>query len=516
MSTLFRGLLLVALLLPALFALAQGELEYFSEGTQGCLQCHDFGPDAPVHALLSGSHGISGDAEAMAGRRGCEDCHGPSAAHADAPREISPYVSFGPRWTSTSAAQDGQCLACHENNIAKNWRNALHMVNGLTCVTCHDLLVEEDKVIFEEQQAEVCTVCHKAQKQGIHGMPALAAKSPPCSACHNPHDHETAQDAMLANDSMGCRYCHDLDLVSADTGAGKAENYHKTLTQQDGTCLQCHQDVAHAPANSAPAMDPVAQTSGTLTLFYPGIADSDWMLQAHPGSQPLRQGTNCRRCHRGDEAAMGESRSGDLKPAHRDVQVAFSREKDDLLIELLWSGDESDVAISLMWGTQENLAFRRGGCFAACHSDMPGMSDDRGHQVSKYLMSSRVQQQELGQPAVRKSDEDLAALLSQGQFAELWRIQLDADEVETAIVLADTKTRLTKLIEVNKSYANGHWRVALRRKMDNTKAGLSFFPKNKYTFGIALNGAQNAAGGHWVSLPRTLSFAGDDTDYIAE
>ena len=28
-----------------------------------CLECHDYGEDSPMHAVLDGSHGLSGDAE---------------------------------------------------------------------------------------------------------------------------------------------------------------------------------------------------------------------------------------------------------------------------------------------------------------------------------------------------------------------------------------------------------------------------------------------------------------------
>jgi hypothetical protein len=43
-----------------------------------------------------------------------------------------------------------------------------------------------------------------------------------------------------------------------------------------------------------------------------------------------------------------------------------------------------------------------------------------------------------------------------------------------------------------------------------------FTPDGKYTFGIALHGAVNPAGRHWVSLPLTMSFAGDETDFKVE
>lgn len=496
---------------------AQANPEYNPGGVEHCLSCHDFGPDAPVHNVLEGSHGISGDSADMAGRRGCEDCHGPSAAHAQAPTRTSPAVSFGPRWTATSAAQDTPCLACHEDSTARHWRDALHMVNNLTCVTCHDIHAEQDKVLFEKQQAQVCTVCHKAQKKGIHGMERRAARNPPCTECHNPHDHESAQATMLGNQSAGCSHCHDL-LRMADSArvSDKAKSYHRVMARPGRTCLQCHQGVAHAPADSAPPMRPTPVREKTVTLFYPGLVDSEWLTQSHPGSQPLRQGTNCQQCHRGEEAALGESRSGGFEPASRDLQVAFSRAGDELQIDLRWSGTEDDAAVSLMWGSDDNEAFRRGGCFAACHSDLPGMARDRGQQTDKYLRVSRSQQQSIGNPPMVKDAAALATLIEQEKFAEIWRIQTKSAIFEKALVLADMRWQTANLIWIKKSHAEGRWHVALRAKMNNTGEGLSFVTGRKYTFGIALHSADNPGRKHWVSLPMSLSFGGDDTDFTAE
>ena len=496
---------------------AQPTAQYNPGGVEHCLSCHDFGPESPVHNVLAGSHGISGEAVDMAGRRGCEDCHGPSAAHAQAPTGTAPAVSFGPRWTATSAAQDGPCLACHENSTAKHWRDALHMLNNLTCVTCHDIHAEQDKVLFEKQQAQVCTVCHKAQKQGIHGMERRAARNPPCTECHNPHDHESAQATMRNNQSAGCSHCHDL-LRMADSArvSDKAKSYHKVMARPGSTCLQCHQGVAHAPAESAPAMQPIPQREKTVTLFYPGMADSDWLTQSHPGSQPLRQGASCQQCHRGEEAALGASRSAGFEPASRDIQVGFTHSGDELHVDLQWIGSEDDVAVSLMWGSADNEAFRRGGCFAACHSDLPGMSRDRGQQTEKYLWASRSQQQSIGKPSITRDAAALATLIEQGVFAETWQIQMNSTIVKKALVLADMHWQPAKLIWINKNYAEGRWQVALRAKMNNTGKGISFVTASKYTFGIALHSADNPGGKHWVSLPMSLSFGGDDTDFTAE
>ena len=147
-------------------------------GTERCRECHDFAPTDHVERLLMGSHGIS---EEAGFQRGCEDCHGASAAHAEAPREIPPATSFGPRWSATSAAQDSACLACHEENTAADWQHALHMLNELTCVLCHDIHAEEDRVLLPEKQASICTGCHQAQTAGIHGQQTEGQQDPPCS-----------------------------------------------------------------------------------------------------------------------------------------------------------------------------------------------------------------------------------------------------------------------------------------------------------------------------------------------
>ena len=219
-------------------------------GTGLCRDCHDVAPAEHVDRLLMGSHGITAEAGFD---RGCEDCHGASAAHAEAPRDVSPAVSFGPRWGASSAARDSACLACHETDAANNWRHALHMHNELTCVTCHDIHSEGDTVLLPETQAQVCTTCHKAQRAGMHGLGGDLATEPPCSSCHNPHNHETAEPQMQANSSHGCTACHDLKAMSEDPLLpAKARDYHLAAQRPGHTCLSCHQGIAHGADESAP------------------------------------------------------------------------------------------------------------------------------------------------------------------------------------------------------------------------------------------------------------------------
>ena len=496
------GICLIALLLSPLASAKE------------CVSCHDFGPESPVHNVLAGSHGQSED-----GIQACENCHGPSESHGNSPTQVSPDVSFGPRWTATIADQDAQCLACHEENTAAHWKDALHMVNDLTCITCHDIHTDVDTVLQDNGQVEVCSVCHKEQKAGIHALTDKTADNPQCSSCHNPHDHESAATAMLANRSEGCIGCHDLVQLAADPQASpKAVSYHKVMTQPDRSCLDCHQGIAHAPADSVNPVLDVSQVSRSIKLFAPGQSDSEWLLTEHPGSQPLRQGKACQQCHRGEEVAMGNVLASNANiDASRDLWVGFSLAGDDLVIDIKWRGEADDQDIAFMWGDGGNDAFARGGCFAACHSDMPGMTRDRGQQTGKYLMVSRSQERRIGQPAMVLEQADLDQLISQGDYAELWRIQLaDGGKAEVATVLDEIEWLSTDNLDATANFADGTWSVSIRRNREAGAPQKTFSASGRYTFGIALHGADNSGGGHWISLPMTLGLDSEDTFFRAK
>ncbi|MEH6611117.1 MAG: cytochrome c3 family protein [Halioglobus sp.] len=484
---------------------------------ESCLGCHDFGPDSPVHPMLFGAHGNNGHDGTPMNQAGCESCHGASVPHTKSPTQAQPTVSFGPRWTAAAAAQDETCLACHEDNVAKHWRDALHMESGVTCVSCHDAHVAEDKIVSAAGQLEVCTVCHKDQKDGIHGIHEQLADNPACTSCHNPHDDRSALSSMLDNRSQGCRNCHDLvDMSASAQVTEKAKSYHKVMVKQDRTCLDCHQSVAHASAKDVPPLIPVPARSRQVTLFYPGQSDSDWLISEHPGAQPLRQGTNCQQCHRGDEVSLGESLAGDFAPASRQVDVGFKIDKEALVLALSWDGSADDVGISIMWGDDGDQTVRRGSCFAACHSDMPDMTRDQGQQVEKYLWASRSQQRSVGNPAITRSADELAELVREGVFAELWRVTLGAQPAaSTATLLAGIDWHSDGRLQVTANFDDGRWQVELRRALVGQAGAKTFTSDGKYSLGIALHGPDNPGAKHWVSLPMTLSLSGDETDFKA-
>jgi predicted CXXCH cytochrome family protein len=455
------------LLLPGPAAMAADPHELIAP----CLECHEQDEGAPAGQVLLGSHGIDG--EDMDARRGCLDCHGDSAGHIAAPEKQGPDVSFGPRWSAAPAEQDAPCLTCHEDNVAKHWRHALHMVNNMTCITCHDIHSEQDRVLVPEEQSAICTTCHKAQKSGIHDRGEGFENDPPCSLCHNPHNHEAAEPQMHANHSAGCMLCH-----APEPGAP-----HETMAQGARDCLDCHQGIAHAPEDSAPPLHPSAVRGRGVTLFYPGHAGRDWLLRDHPGSQPLRQGTDCQRCHRGDEAEIGAAMAPDLDPASRVVGIAFAANGDELVIELNWSGTREDRQLALMWGGPQSTEFSHGGCFAACH-DETGAHD--------YTMGGLT------------------------ETVERWAVQLDTGEVDSKQVGSAGAAGSRKAISATVHYENGQWHVSLAVNLGQTGTGVHFNRTGRYTFGMALHTAHDSGREHLVSLPMSLGFGTTDTEFTVQ
>ncbi|MDO8862163.1 cytochrome c3 family protein [Haliea sp. E1-2-M8] len=511
-------LLFLTLMFGALATLSAAAAEpgYAEKGAETCIGCHDFGDSSPVHPLLQGAHGASDHEGTPMAERGCEECHGPSAAHSRAPTQVPPAVSFGPRWTTTVARQDGQCLACHGDDTARHWEGAHHQQQELACVTCHDIHTIRDSVLQPPGQAEVCTLCHKEQKSGIHGLSEKVHFNPACSSCHSPHDSKSPHGVMLDNRSEGCASCHNLVDMAADPAvSAKATSYHKVMAQTDKTCLGCHVGIAHVAAAGVAPLIAEASSSRKVTLFYPGQSDSEWLLSEHPGSQPLRQGSSCQQCHRGDEAAMGAALANDdFAPATRDINVRVGSDAGNLVLTIDWSGAGTEQDLAVMWGDDGNDELARAGCFAACHSDMPGMTRDRGQQLDKYLLASRLQERQIGRPPVVRDEAALTTLREAGNFAELWRVKLqDPVTVESGVLLAGIDWHQDSLVEGTARFNNGRWQVTLRRPLKPLPGGLAFAPGREMTLGIALHGADNPGGKHWISLPLTFATDGINTDF---
>lgn len=494
-SLTWRQPLSVSLATASLALLA---LCYSLKGAAGCADCHD--------AQAAGAHE----------NFHCETCHGDSLAHMSSPATEPPDASFGPRWSAPTALQDTACLDCHESGVARHWDDALHMANNVTCVSCHDLHAEQDPVLAPAGPVGVCTICHKTQKAGIHGREKMLKMNPPCTRCHNPHADQRPQGVMLANDSAGCRQCHKMNAMAGSARVSdRAKAYHRVLDDDEKICIDCHIGVAHGDPEASELFLPLPKSERELTLFHPGRSDADWLITEHPGSQPLRQGSNCRQCHRGEEEQLAQALGGPA-PASRSVTLHFTSDEDSLVTELSWRGAQDDADIALMWSFGGNDSLRRGACWAACHGDMPGMTLDQGSGVDKYLWDALEQQRMDGKPAILKGDKELQAEIAAGNFAELWKIDLKSGAVTVSTLLSGITPLDGTGITAEVAYSEGNWSATIRRPRQPPAPLQPISSGHSFTFGLALHGMGRVGREHWVSLPMTLSLDSEDTDFITD
>ncbi len=512
-------LLAIGLLLLSFVGTVNAKGENYSEGgTKMCLGCHDFSADSPVHPMMEGAHGDLSNPETPMAQKGCEQCHGPSAAHTRGPTTTKPGISFGPRWTDSVEQQSGACLQCHQDDKAQDWPTALHQRNQLTCTSCHDLHVVDQAVLNPHTQGEVCTVCHKVQKKGIHHLQQEKANNPPCATCHDPHADPSPMVKLLQNRSEGCRSCHDFRAMQKSPQVSdRAKQYHKTMASKDKTCIDCHRGVAHSPPNSFPPPVLGGLPGADVSLFFPGQSDGDWILSEHAGAQSFRQGRNCLQCHNGDQADMGAKL---VTPGHQasiNSHIEFALNGDQLIVTISWQGSADDSAVALMLDDNSDDEFGRAGCWATCHSDLPGMPQDHQQGLSKYLLSSRQQQHSIGRPPQTQSAAVLAEMMSQGRYVEMWRAELDAGKlqnVETATILAERKQDSNALVSASAEFNQGRWTVRFSKALSGS--GKVIARGKTYTFGYAIHGQGADAAEHWVSLPMTFSLNDFDTDFTVK
>lgn len=517
MRTQLHQSLLVALLSLLWFAPVQAAGQYSEGGTEQCLGCHDFSKDSPVHPMMEGAHGDASNPKTPMAQKGCEQCHGPSAAHTQGPTKTKPGISFGPRWTDSTEHQSGACLQCHQQDKVHDWPTALHQRNDLTCASCHDLHVIDQAVLNPHTQGEVCTVCHKVQKKGVHHLAEKKADNPPCATCHDPHADPSPVVKLLQNRSEGCRSCHDFRAMQKSPQVSdRAKQYHRAMANKDKTCIDCHRGVTHSPPNSFPPPVLGGLPAADVVLFFPGQSDVDWILGEHAGAQSFRQGRNCLQCHSGDQSDMGKKLAVAGQQPNIDARIAFALQGESLQITLSWKGDANDSSVALMLDDSSDEEFGRAGCWATCHSDMPGMTHDKDQGLTKYLASSRQQQQSIGRPPQLKDANSLSQMMAAGQYVEMWRAELSASglkSVTTASILDQRANDQQSRVAATAQYNNGNWTVIFNKPLSGP--GKTIGNGKTYTFGVAIHGEGQQAGSHWVSLPMTFSLDNFDTDFIA-
>ena len=187
-------------------------------GVAACRECHE----EEFQAKYAGKHR----------RIGCENCHGPSAAHA---ADEGAELPRKPR-------ERADCLVCHAFDSSRP--NGFPQVDpqvhrpGKRCVSCHD---GHDPV--PPKTPTECSGCHGR----IANTKALSAHAPlTCADCHAVEEQHMIEPRSALPTKPGsrevCGRCHANEAT--DPAASKAR---VDLASHGGTsvCWECH--YAHLP-----------------------------------------------------------------------------------------------------------------------------------------------------------------------------------------------------------------------------------------------------------------------------
>jgi cytochrome c-type protein NapC len=173
-----------------------------------------------------------------------------------------------------------------------------------------------------------------------------------------------------------------------------------------------------------------------------------------------------------------------------------------------------------------------GGCWAACHADLRSMPDVdanaarhprakeldiRANGPTKYLKESRtaieMKAKPLGGWDKAKPETEIAALLKEGKFLDIWQFRsgephregyvLDARRMKAAPGLAEGKNE------------GGTWTVTFARKLAGGAGSHAIAPGRAYNVGFAIHDDHADYRYHYVSFGYTLGLDDPKADINA-
>jgi predicted CXXCH cytochrome family protein len=260
--------------------------------------------------------------------KGCEMCHGPGKAHADAmlaahgdKQKIVAATKLIFSFHGSPKENAERCLTCHiTSGSQQEFAHSIHALNGISCNQCHSPhLVEAanhpsetglpraQAALFEvpqlpqevrwlhngllkESQPDLCYGCHATIEAQFalpvhHRVPEGLMK---CTDCHNPHG--TNNPAMLVKTNWEtCVSCHvekrgpfvyEHPIVRVD-GCIACHNPHGSvnrmlLVRREGRmlCLECHNGFHNQ--SQVPHSRLGFQTAGECTRCHVAIHGSNF------------------------------------------------------------------------------------------------------------------------------------------------------------------------------------------------------------------------------------------------
>ncbi len=206
-----------------------------------CAQCHIADDPADNWAQIAATAGhvahLQSDSSALADVQ-CVTCHG---------QEVHQF-----RPADATCAQSG----CHAQEETRIVLGAMTEETGFHCLTCHEFTADRVVPTAIDSAAGMlspglaqCTSCHEMADLWAGYDPLLDPHDARCGACHNPHEQDRPEVALVSCTAGGCHARPDtLSTFHIGLSPEVTENctgcHQPHIWTRDGDdCAACHADI---------------------------------------------------------------------------------------------------------------------------------------------------------------------------------------------------------------------------------------------------------------------------------
>jgi DmsE family decaheme c-type cytochrome len=263
-------------------------------GQDTCLTCHtDQTYEGTAHARPFSDR-------TPAANQGCESCHGPGKAHADAggdPKLIQSFKTMKPEEASNT------CTTCHNRASHALWDGSQHDQRKVACTSCHSVhSAKGEPQLKAQNEVALCSSCHRnvANKQYRFNHMPVRENRMTCSSCHNVHG-STNVKLLRAGTTVdeSCTSCH----------AEKRGPYLWEHAPVAESCVTCHD--AHGSNNDRMlvAKQPFLCQRCHVTSRHPPTVYEGYLLQNSQNANKIFS-RSCTVCHQqvhGSNAPSGKA-----------------------------------------------------------------------------------------------------------------------------------------------------------------------------------------------------------------
>lgn len=482
-------------------------------------------------------------------------------------------------WHSMKETDSRECRNCHTlesmnpefQRPRARKQHLAAMKAGNTCIDCHkgiahksvrDQLSDEE---LEELEAPLKAYVKAIPDTFIEGLKRVEAREA--------EEEAKAQEAKAAAEASAAeRIKSAVAAATAKLEAQVAEANSKASATPETKVAEAAPAAGGGTPDSGGgsaggAIDWASIPAKTVSLFYPGQASFEWVLNGrdHGGSRAFRKaGDRCAECHAKEVKDMGakivsgekaEATPIPNKRAFVDVSVQSAYDSENVYFRFQWQNaahtpvpfvdggkmdPKNEAKLAVMFAGDGVEYGDQAGCWVSCHNDSRYMPDapkpealaaspakdviDMKDGLTKYLGESRTKIEIRGRNGAPrgggdklKPSDELAEMPGKGIFMDLMRYRSgEGKDAENGAIIAERTMSGGVETTANGTLEGDTWTVVMSRPLKSDKPGdISFEPGKLYTMNIALHDDYTDARFHHVSLEQRFGIEAADAEIAA-